>query len=174
MAETDEIQADLFEETQRTLSASNYLQYEVSNYSKPGEECRHNQHYWRRGNYLGIGAGAHGFLSDESSRWGRRWFNIPKPEHYIERVQQRLIGHHAEENLTIEQAKMEFISLALRTSEGLTIESYNSLFNESFCEKFIDAISWGTKHKLLEEQEGSIKVTTRGFILVNSIIEKFI
>lgn len=174
MVETEEIQADLFEQTQSALRSNSYLQYEVSNYSKVNEECRHNLHYWRRGNYLGIGAGAHGFLSDSISQWGKRWFNIPKPEHYIERVQKRLTGHHAEENLTIEQAKIEFISLALRTGRGLIIEHYNSQFNESFCDKYSNAISSGVEHRVLEECEGSIRVTNRGFILVNSVVEKFL
>ena len=174
LAEGDEIQADLFEATQSNLSTNKFLQYEVSNFARSGEECRHNQHYWRRGNYIGVGAGAHGFLSDKDSEWGRRWFNIPKPEHYIERVNQRSIGHHAEEILNVEQAKTEFISLAIRTKEGLQIERYNLLFNESFEDKFASAIKWGADFNLLEVDRDIVRVTDRGFIMVNSIVERFL
>ena len=174
LAEEDDIQANFFEATSQTLLANSFTQYEVSNYAKSGEECRHNLHYWRRGNYLGIGAGAHGFLSDGAAIWGRRWFNIPKPEHYIDRVKQLSIGHHAQEVLDIEQAKTEFISLAIRTREGISLDLYKNLFIESFQDEFAKAIKWGTDYQLLEVSKNSVKVTTRGFIMVNSIVERFL
>jgi oxygen-independent coproporphyrinogen-3 oxidase len=173
-AEDDEKQAELFEVTQKFLSKNNFLQYEVSNYALSNEECRHNLHYWKRGDYLGIGAGAHGFLSDAKNPWGKRWFNIPKPEHYIARVDERSFGHHAEELLTKDQAKTEFISLALRTNRGINFQKYNEIFSEDFENIYSTAITWSRDFGLVNTDTVRMVLSDRGMLFVNTVSGKFL
>ena len=62
------------------LTAAGFEWYEISNWARPGEACRHNQCYWTQGEYLAIGCAAHGHTD------GRRWWNVRTPERYIDRV----------------------------------------------------------------------------------------
>ena len=86
--------------------------YEVSNWARPGSECRHNMAYWRSDDWWGIGAGAHSFVD------GRRWWNYRRPETYAAAVEE---GSPVEgsETLTPAQARTEAVMLGIRLSEGL-------------------------------------------------------
>lgn len=72
-------------ECQAVLAELGYLQYEISAYARPGRECRHNLNYWRFGDYLGLGAGAHGKLTDASGRVTRLW-KLKHPESYLQKA----------------------------------------------------------------------------------------
>ncbi len=177
-AESDDRQADFFERTQEYLSKGGFSHYEVSNYSLPGEECLHNLHYWKRGEYLGIGAGAHGFLSSSDTPTSDtptsvRWSNIPKPEHYIQRVAEKGFGHHAEETISASQAEAEFVSLALRTSYGIDIPTFEERFKGPFSTKFEAPLSWALDNHLIEVGETNVRANRRGLLFLNSLIERF-
>src|SRR6266853_1871749 len=105
------------------LAARGYVHYETSAWAKPGRECRHNLNYWRFGDYLGIGAGAHGKLSfrDRIARTVR-W---KQPKEYLERVAE---GRPMQESREVERADLafEFMMNALRLPEGFPV----SLFAE--------------------------------------------
>jgi oxygen-independent coproporphyrinogen-3 oxidase len=74
-----DVGADMYEAAERDLAAAGFEHYEISNWSRPGHESRHNRVYWTGGDYLGIGAGAHGFLD------GERYENIAHPRAYIKK-----------------------------------------------------------------------------------------
>ena len=76
----DDVQARRYELADEALQAAGLAWYEISNWSRPGHECRHNQNYWRQGDYLGIGCAAHSHLD------GRRFWNIASPERYMAAV----------------------------------------------------------------------------------------
>ena len=76
-APDDDVQADAYLLADELLGAAGLEWYEVSNWARPGEECRHNLLYWSEGEYLGIGCAAHGHTD------GRRWWNVRTPERYI-------------------------------------------------------------------------------------------
>jgi putative oxygen-independent coproporphyrinogen III oxidase len=103
------------------LAADGYVHYETSAWAKPGRECRHNLNYWRFGDYLGIGAGAHGKVSfrDRITRTAR-W---KQPREYLERVAE---GRPAQENRGVERADLvfEFMMNALRLTEGFPVGSF--------------------------------------------------
>ena len=84
-----DLQADMFELACELLGDAGYEHYEVSNWAKPGFECRHNLGYWERRPYLGLGAGAHSY------RDGRRWWNVRPPEEYLARVEARRAARSA-------------------------------------------------------------------------------
>lgn len=172
MDSTDSLQADLFCESQKTLGSASYRQYEVSNYALSGEECKHNRNYWRRGEYLGIGAGAHGFLKSGENFWGKRWRNTPRPEHYIEKVRQNGIGELFEEVLTEGDAELEFISLGFRTDEGISVTAYQRDFEGNFEERFGAGLRELVDEELVVREGETVRATKKGLLFLNSIVEK--
>ena len=99
------------------LTEAGYRQYEVSAFAQPGRECRHNLNYWRFGDYLGIGAGAHSKLSDLSdNRIVRRW-RVRDPQRYLAAAgtQAALAG---EKQLSADDLVVEFMLNALRLNQG--------------------------------------------------------
>jgi oxygen-independent coproporphyrinogen-3 oxidase len=106
--------ADRYETACAALAAAGHHHYEVSNWATPGHASRHNLTYWRRGRYLGLGAGAHEF--DGTSR---RWNGNEVPD-YLKQVKQGRRPTAGEERLDPTQARFEALALRLRTADGLT------------------------------------------------------
>ena len=94
------------------LASAGYRHYEVSNWAKPGFECRHNLGYWERRPYLGLGAGAHSYRDDH------RWWNIRPPEEYMAQVEAGRLPVGGEERLDPSDAYLEEVFLKLRILEG--------------------------------------------------------
>ena len=117
----DELLARRYELVDELLAARGYAWYEISNWSRPGETCRHNQLYWRQGDYLGLGAAAHSHQSP------RRWWNVARLEAYLERVAAGQLPLAGEEVLGAESAAFEALALSLRTSDGVPREAFGSL-----------------------------------------------
>ena len=127
----DDGAAALFELAEERFAAHGLQHYEVSNYARPGAEARHNLHYWRGGDYLGLGAAAVGALSaDEPSAGARLWRNEPEGERYIAKVNafmssdsQENLGclEEQEERLDAQDRIREALMLGLRTTEGVDL-----------------------------------------------------
>jgi len=110
---------EIFERTHRTLSAAGYEHYEIANYARPGRRCRHNENYWRNGEYAGIGAGATSYLN------GFRIKSDPDPARWAERVLAGLPPALVQrEALSDRQQALEVLMLALRTREGLDLAAF--------------------------------------------------
>ncbi|RLB52526.1 MAG: coproporphyrinogen III oxidase family protein [Deltaproteobacteria bacterium] len=116
---SEEDYASMFRAAGERFSAAGWGHYEVSNYAVPGEESRHNQHYWRGGAYLGLGAAAVGCL-DESEGRARRWKNEGIGEDYIAGSQDGRFEAESED-LDGEMIVREAIMLGLRTAEGVDL-----------------------------------------------------
>jgi oxygen-independent coproporphyrinogen-3 oxidase len=113
----DDVQADEYELADELLTAAGLHNYEVSNWARPGHECRHNLLYWRQHDYLGFGCAAH------SHRAGRRWWNVRTPERYIEAVHAGRSTEAAGETLDYDARRIERLQLSLRTTEGVPLEA---------------------------------------------------
>jgi putative oxygen-independent coproporphyrinogen III oxidase len=111
----DDVQAVRYETADSILDQAGYSWYEVSNWSLPGHECRHNTLYWRQGDYRGIGCAAH------SHRQGRRFWNVRTPERYLSAVSSRRPPQAGSEVLDPGARRLEALSLAIRTSAGVPI-----------------------------------------------------
>lgn len=109
----DDDQADKYELADELLGGAGLDWYEVSNWSRPGHECRHNQLYWAQGEYLGLGCAAH------SHRHGRRWWNRRTPERYIEAIEGGHPTEAAGEALDEEARRLEGLQLAVRMRSGV-------------------------------------------------------
>lgn len=113
----DDVQAIRYRRAEDVLSAAGYQWYEVSNWARPGHQCRHNRLYWAQGDYVGIGCAAH------SHRGGRRWWNVRTPERYVDALRTGRSPMAAEETLDPEQRAFEALALALRTVDGVPAEA---------------------------------------------------
>ena len=108
----DDDQAAKYEIVDDALSAAGYEWYEISNWSRPGRTCRHNELYWAQGEYVAIGCAAHGHAG------GRRWWNVRTPERYIDAIGRGSSPVAGEEHLDATAAEAEQFGLALRTRRG--------------------------------------------------------
>jgi len=112
-APDDDDQADKYAIVDERLQTAGLEWYEVSNWSRPGDPCRHNLLYWRQDEYVGIGCAAHGHTD------GRRWWNVRTPERYVERVAAGRSPEAGAEALDPDRRAEEAFLLALRTREGV-------------------------------------------------------
>jgi putative oxygen-independent coproporphyrinogen III oxidase len=113
----DDIQAAEYELADELLTAAGLVNYEVSNWARPGHECRHNLLYWNQHDYLGFGCAAHSHVA------GRRWWNVRTPERYIAAVQSGQATEAAGETLDPDTRRIEGLQLSLRTSAGVPHEA---------------------------------------------------
>ena len=113
----EETQAALYETTLARLSAAGLPAYEISNHARPGAECRHNLVYWRYGDYVGVGPGAHGRLTLDGARVATRQHRAP--ETWIEAVERR--GHGGEEPIALSPSEQrdELLMMGLRLADGI-------------------------------------------------------
>lgn len=109
----DDDQADKYLAATEILGAAGLMGYEISNWSRPGHECRHNLLYWTMGEYQGLGCAAH------SHRDGRRFWNLRTPDRYIAAVQAGETVEAAGERLAPEERELEALQLSIRTSHGV-------------------------------------------------------
>lgn len=119
IAREDDVAAN-FEQIEAVMSEAGFEHYEVSNYARPGERARHNEHYWRGGAYLGLGAGAVGCLRHAPGQ-ARRYRNDPKPEQYMQRSGSAEVEVF-EEPLDAQDIIREQLMLGLRTSDGVDLQ----------------------------------------------------
>ena len=119
----DDSISDMQEQAQQQLAGAGYQQYEVSAYAQPGERCQHNLNYWQFGDYLGLGAGAHGKLSDSATSSITRLWKVKHPTDYL-----RHAGTAASlggvETLEPSALGFEFMLNALRLVDGVEAELF--------------------------------------------------
>jgi oxygen-independent coproporphyrinogen-3 oxidase len=113
----EDAQARRYEHADAVLRAAGYAWEEISNWARPGHECRHNHLYWEQGDYVGIGSAAH------SHRGGTRWWNVRTPDRYIDAIDAGRSPRAGCEVLTRAQREFEALSLSLRTPRGVPWES---------------------------------------------------
>jgi oxygen-independent coproporphyrinogen-3 oxidase len=147
-APDDDVQADAYLLAEEMLSAAGFEWYEVSNWARPGEECRHNLLYWGEGDYLGIGCAAHGHTD------GRRWWNVRTPERYIAAIFGGVSAEAGAERLERGPRAEEACALALRTRNGSPVaDEASSVVEElaaaGFVRRVADRVVLTTQGRLL-------------------------
>jgi len=151
--------ADLFEITMDTLCEAGYLQYEVSNYARPGRESLHNFAYWNGDDYLGLGPGAF------STQGTKRWQNIANTAIYTQRILTGEPTQSFEEEISERIRTGERLAFSLRTNRGLSL---NAL--DPWREQVDEFISMG----LLEINGDQAYLTRKGKLLADSVAEIFV
>ncbi len=171
--------ADMYEWAGEALEAAGFEQYEISNWAKPGRQCRHNLQYWRNRPYLGFGAGAHGCAS------GLRISNTLRIKTYIERLRANHLSSNEQFPLspaTVNQTKIslrvemqETMMTGLRlTREGISAEDFKIRFGTEMREVFGKEIDELTGLELLEWEGAILRLTKRGRLLGNQVFMRFV
>ena len=150
-----------FLKTHGILNSHGYSAYEISNFAKPGMECRHNLHYWRIHPFLAFGPSAHGF--DGSNRWG----NVRSLDQYLTQIESRNTPISMKESLTQKNLTNELIGFGLRMNEGIDLaqipERYLNQFNtnlESARQKWND---------VLILRDSSVSLTKKGMVYTDAV-----
>ena len=171
LSEDEEIaMAELIE---ARFSSVGLSRYEISNYARPGRHSRHNVNYWHGGDYLGLGAGAHSYRQDDSSRaHGRRWSNEKNPARYMTQVMKSRHAVVETEEIEFAKAAGEFLFLGLRMTEGISIQKFISRFGKAPIEFYPRIGDW-IDGDLLEEKRSYLKFTRKGLLVANSIFVEF-
>jgi oxygen-independent coproporphyrinogen-3 oxidase len=148
-----DLQWDQLDAACSELERAGYTRYEVSNWSRPGLESRHNNAYWRCRPVYGAGAGAHSYGTDGSA--ARRWWNVARPREYMAACPEPVAGG---EDLPARKAAAESLMLGLRTSEGMVAPA-------GFDDELVRLIADG----LVARADGRVVPTRRGMDLHNQI-----
>ena len=149
--------ADLFEATRAITTAAGLPAYEISNHARPGEESRHNLTYWRYGDYLGVGPGAHG------RREGVATARAKKPENWLARIDGHAQGIELEETLNSDTQQREALVMGLRLAEGLPRARTDPAVDQRAVER-LSAMG------LVEQTSDRLCVTPPGMLLLDAIL----
>jgi oxygen-independent coproporphyrinogen-3 oxidase len=157
----------LWDVTQELTQQAGMPAYEISNHAKPGGESRHNLIYWRYGEYVGVGPGAHGRII--SARGGRRaQATEPHPEMWLTSVETDGSGLVEDETLSVEAQGDEFLLMGLRLTEGIDPARFQALTGKRFeTSRVADLIA----HGMVEyTRQGRIRVTSEGFPVLDAVV----
>jgi oxygen-independent coproporphyrinogen-3 oxidase len=169
----EEVEVAMAELIEGKLSAAGLRRYEISNYARRGWHSRHNANYWRSGDYLGIGAGAHSYCADRAKGpRGRRWSNEKNPARYMARVSELQNAVVAREDIDRDKAAGEFMFLGLRMTEGIPVRKFIDRFGRTPVQRFPKIRDW-IAGDLMEENRGRLRLTARGLLIANTIFVEF-
>jgi len=155
------------------LKEEGYHRYEISNYSLEGYESKHNSAYWGGSSYVGFGPSAHSFDGK------RRWWNVRDVNQYIKKINSGDSPIAGSEDLNKEQLMFERVFLALRTSYGLEIPSFESEFNLRFSDHYqsqlerIVEMSASKNEELIAYKNDRVALTEKGLLFADEISELF-
>jgi len=166
----DEIDA-IFEQNLALLTQAGYKRYEVSAYAQKDQECKHNLNYWRFGDYIGIGAGAHGKVSYPGKI--TRQVRERHPETYMQAIETKGNALIESRELSAADLPFEFMLNALRLSDGVDTSTFSERTGLplSVISKGLDEAS---KKGLLDENPSKLKPTTLGLRYLNNLQEMFL
>ena len=163
----EDLEAEMFDYIIAELEKAGFEHYEISNFSKPGFESRHNLMYWDNAEYYGIGAGASGYV------YGVRYKNHGPIRHYLQAVE---AGHARvqEEVLTLNEKMEEEMFLGLRKKSGVSKKRFEEKFGLSFEDQYGAVVSELTEQGLLVPDRDIVRMTKQGLFLGDTVAEKFI
>lgn len=159
----DDMQADLMEDADRITRAAGVERYEVSNYARPGFECRHNLNYWRGGDYLAAGCGAHGHKD------GHRWWNERDAGNYVVKIQQEGAAAVGEEHLTPQQRLNEIVMLGLRLREGFSLQETSERLKIDAKRELNGALTELMESGVVVQRSGSLALAPEALVVADAV-----
>jgi len=166
----DELLWPMQQQGQRLLAAAGFEQYEISAYCQPQRHSKHNLNYWKFGDYLGIGAGAHGKITLGSAQQVIRTRKSRQPRHYLDHQKSYLAGKQV---LNEADLPLEFLMNGLRLNSGVSSQSF--VQRTGLPLSSIDGALLQAREKgLLEEESTRLNATLRGRQYLNSLLELFL
>ena len=163
----EDLEAEMFEYIIAELEKAGFEHYEISNFSKPGFESRHNLMYWDNAEYYGIGAGASGYVD------GVRYKNHGPIRHYLQAVEAGN-ARVQEEELTLHEKMEEEMFLGLRKKSGVSKKRFEEKYGLSFEDQYGAVVTELTEQGLLVPDRDIVRMTKKGLFLGDTVAEKFI
>ena len=163
----EDLEAEMFDYIITELEKNGFEHYEISNFTKPGFESRHNLMYCDNAEYYGVGAGASGYIA------GVRYRNQGPIQHYLKAVSEGN-ARLSEEVLTKEEMMEEELFLGLRKKSGVSIAKFEERFGISFEERYGQVVAELRQQGLLVPDDEMIRMTKKGLFLGDTVAEKFI
>ncbi|WP_333829565.1 radical SAM family heme chaperone HemW [Pararhodobacter sp.] len=165
----DDTSADMFLLTQEMCAAAGLPAYEISNHARDTHEGRHNLVYWRYGDYLGVGPGAHGRLTLSGTRWACQSARMPNA--WLEQVESTGSGEMPRQALSSEDQAAEYLMMSLRLREGSSLSRYQALAGAPLNrEKLAELLESG--HIWL--QNDRIGTTNEGRVVLNAVLRQLL
>lgn len=167
-------QAEFFDYTRKFLIEHGYENYEVSNFAKPGFDCKHNVNIWQYNNYIGVGAGAHGRYMNKHGDYIATQ-NIKAPSQYVKAIKEKGLAYSKTEMLGNNEIAFEMLLLGLRLKQGVNIQDFENLTGQKL-EEFVNnsKLDLFLKQGLLLKENSYLKLTEKSYHLLNQIIEELL
>ncbi|MEG2324797.1 MAG: radical SAM family heme chaperone HemW [Enterococcus sp.] len=163
-----EVEAQMYAETIEAMEKAGRMQYEISNFAKPGFESQHNLVYWNNQNYFGLGAGASGYLGN------KRYKNRGPIQHYLKTLNNGQLPVLEEESLTQKEQIEEEMFLGLRKILGVEKKVFEERFGQSIVSIYGEVIEDLKQQNLIIESDTNIRLTKQGLFRGNDVFEQFL
>ena len=164
----DDLSADMYAATQELCDELGMSSYEVSNHARDGAQSRHNLIYWRYGDYLGIGPGAHGRLTLNGQRHATECFS--NPQRWLDASHSGLT-EKPRETLSLDDQASEFLMMGLRLKEGVNLQRYEALAGRRLSAKKITQME---DIGMIYCNDAHLQVTAKGFMVLNAILAELL
>lgn len=164
----EDVESDMFEYILQELEKNGFEHYEISNFTKPGFESRHNLMYWDNSEYYGLGAGASGYLG------GMRYRNRGPIQHYLKSIREKGHARLHEEVLSQKEQMEEQMFLGLRKKSGVLKVKFEEKFGCSFDERYGQIVEDLVNEGLLQVDQDTVRMTKKGLFLGDTVAERFI
>lgn len=163
---------DSQQQCQEVLTENNYMGYEISAFSQAQKQCRHNLNYWQFGDYLGIGAGAHGKITHSVPEKINRYAKVKNPKQYLSGIKS---GQFSSTRTTVssQDLTLEFLMNHLRLRAGFSLATYQARTGLSW-QALEPVLSDCVNQGLLQQQENIIRCTAKGWDFLDLILEKYL
>jgi oxygen-independent coproporphyrinogen-3 oxidase len=159
----------MFDQAMEYLEGKDFEHYEISNFCRPGYECRHNLRYWQAEEYLGMGAGAVSFIN------GSRYINEPQLKNYVDSL---LVGKpwpvQELEDMSGRELMIDALILGLRLCAGIDLEQFKQRFGVDITSEYKEIIAYYRNRELLNIVNGHLRFTKVGYFLSNQVLCQFI
>ncbi|MCQ0969323.1 radical SAM family heme chaperone HemW (plasmid) [Paracoccus sp. TK19116] len=163
----DDLAADMYQDTQDLCEAAGLGGYEISNHARPGAASRHNLIYWRQGDWVGVGPGAHGRVTLPEGRVATEAYRAPGA--WLDAVERKGSGEIVTEVVPMSEQATEYLLMALRLSEGLDTSRYARLAGTPLDEAALERLQdWG----MIERMPERIAATAAGRPVLNAILRE--
>ena len=164
----EETDRAMYRHTKSFLAERGYERYEISNYARPGRECRHNMTYWTCGEYVGFGQSAASYVD------GRRFQNPAGRKEYPEYVRGAYATYKKTKPLGLKEQEEEYMFLGLRTKRGVSREEFKARFGESFPGTYEKKLLDYCRQGFMENDNDRIRLTDSGIDVSNVIMADFL
>lgn len=168
MLPNEDMQADMYLDAVEKLENAGFLQYEISNFAKPGFECHHNLKYWKCDDYLGFGPAAHSFFKGQRFSYAKEFVK------FIANPTDRGVLVDECADISKEEAASQFVMTGFRLRSGVDIEEYQKRFGDDFEERYFERMRPFLEKQFILKTHNGYRLSRRGLLVSNYILSEIL